>query len=138
MKFIALVLSNKLFVVVLANILVYLIYLYYNYLPSHSYYLLSAGASFFMFMVCIGSKDKLLNGYAYIQLISMCIYVTMITPQGFYSADGIMYDGVINYANVILLYEILLFTAGVRDVLDAMHWYYNDYHMHSHCSKRDY
>jgi hypothetical protein len=138
MKFIALALSNKLFVVTLANILVYLIYLYYNHLPSHSYYLLSAGASFVMFMICIGSKDKLLNGYAYIQLISMCIYVNMITPQGFYSADGIMYDGVINYANVILLYEILLFTAGVRNVFNAMHRYYHDYHMRSHCSKRDY
>ena len=138
MKNIAPLLSSKLFVLALSNLLVYFIYLIYDHMPSHNYYLLSAGASFFIFMLCIGSKDTLLNGYAYIQLISICTYVTMITPTGFYSADNFMYSGVINYANVILAYEVLLFSIGVEDVFDAMRRYYHDYNMRRHSSTGGY
>ena len=138
MKVIVSALHSKLFVVAISNALVYFTYLCYDLMPSHNYYLLSAGASFFIFMLCVGLKDHLLNGYAYIQLIAICTYVTMITPTGFYNADNFMYGGVINYANVILTYEILLFSFGVRDVFDAMHRYYHDYHMRGHCSKRDF
>ena len=86
-------------------------------------------------MLCVDSKSTLIAGYAYIQLIAMIIYVQMITPTGFYLVDSFMYGGVINYANVILLYEMVLFVGGVRDVYNAIHRYYNDSHMYSYRSE---
>ena len=115
--------------------MVFIVSQFYDSLSSHAYYLLSAGTCFVIFMLCVDSKSILLNGYAYIQLIAMIIYVQMIAPTGFYLVDSFMYGGVINYANVILLYEIVLFVGGARDVYNAMHRYYNDSHVYSYRSE---
>ena len=127
----------KLLVLALSYYMVFVVGKLYVYLEQYSYYLLSAGTCFVLFMLCVGMKDRLLSGYAYIQLIAMVIYVQMITPEGFYTVDVLMYGGVINYANVILLYEMILLAAGTRDVYNAMHRYFNDNYMHSYRSSRD-
>lgn len=127
----------KLLILALSYFLVFLVNSLYDVLPNHAYYLLSAGSSFILYMLCVGSKDRLIAGYAGVQLIALIVYVQMITPVGFSGVDNFMYSGVINYANAILLYEMLLLSTGVRDVYNAMHRYINDNYMHSYRYGRD-
>lgn len=124
----------KILILALSYLLVFLVNGFYDDLSNHAYYLLSAGSCFILFILCIDSADKLIVGYAFIQLIAMIIYVQMITPIGFSLAGNFMYSGVINYANGILLYESLLLVMGISDVYDAMHRYINDNYMHSYRS----
>ena len=125
----------KLLVLLISYAMVLLIDELYFSIPNHAYYLLSACSSFVLFFLCIRSKDRLINGYAYIQLIALVIYVQMITPSGFYAVDFFMYGSVINYANVILLYEVLMLVFGVMDVYNAMHRYNYGNYMHSYRSE---
>ena len=101
-------------------------------LTHYAYYLIAALTCFVIFILCVGNKSKLINGYAYVQLLAMITYVIMITPSGFYFVDAFMYGGVINYANVILMYEIIMLVTGLKDGYNAIYRYFNDSDMYSY------
>lgn len=120
----------KLLILALSFILVlsveYVDYLYD--LKSGSYYVLLGLSAFIMFMVCFSRDDKLVHYYSYVQLVALTVYTISISTNGFYMIDDFMYGGVINYANAMMVYELLLLIVGV---MDAIAWCNNDNHLSS-------
>lgn len=102
-------------------------------LKHGEYYILCGLTSFILFFICNGSKDKLLNIYSYIQLISLCFYTCMIDMSIFEVVEPYFYDGIfnlphLNYSSVIILYEIILLITGLANVHS---WLHNGINLHN-------
>lgn len=72
------------------------------------------------------TKSKMLIGYAVIQLIAMVIYWQMINPVNFTTYSYFLYDMMIPFSSVILMYELILLFFGFKDGYNACTRLYND------------
>lgn len=98
---------------------------------SSNYYLLLCLTSFVLFFVCFFSTDKIIEGYAYVQLIVMIIYAAMINPDWYWVLKPALYSWEINYANVILSYELIMLSVGLWNAIQIIIRFFNGSYMHS-------
>ncbi len=118
--------------------MVYLIEYGYEQTPYSMYYFGLAISSFCVFgvSISIACKGALIYGYAAIQFIMLCLYVFAIHPINFPAFEQIMYDGVISFSFLILMYEIIMLIFGFKDGYNAITRIFNDRHIGGNTHQR--
>lgn len=98
-------------------------------------YFLSAGVElinsapfyYFFFMIvhlaimalCLKSKGKLIKGYGLINFIVMCLYFPYVFSYSS-TVEFFMWEGWLNFANILLLFELIIIANGAINGLLAV------------------
>jgi len=128
----------KLLVLVISYALVYLIEYGYSQTPYSLYYFGLAISSFCIFGISISlaQKSALIYGYAATQFAMLCLYTFAIYPDNFPIFEEIMYDGVVSFSFIILMYEIIMLIFGFKDGYNAITRFINDRHVSGNPNQR--